>query len=151
MKYSTEIIIDLPRKEVVRKLDNPDNMQHWQRGLVNYELLEGNPGQVGAKMKLEYKIGKREMVLTETIKKNQFPSEFHATYDAKGVHNIQQNFFYDYEDNKTRWVSKAEFQFESFGMKLMGILMPGAFKKQSEKYMIDFKNFAEKGSSVLQS
>jgi hypothetical protein len=33
-------------------------------------------------------------------------------------------------------------------MKLIGFLMPGAFKKQSMKYAQDFKNFAEKGFSV---
>lgn len=148
MKYTTEIIIDLPREEVIRKLDNPDNMKHWQRGLVNYEVLEGNPGTVGAKMKLEYMMGKREVVLTETITTNNFPSEFHANYDTKGVHNIQKNFFHEHEGNKTRWVSEAEFQFASFGMKLMAFLMPGAFKKQSMKYLVDFKNFAENGTSV---
>jgi hypothetical protein len=151
MKYTTEIIIDLPREEVIRKLDNPENMKHWQRGLVNHELLEGSPGKPGARMKLEYKMGKRDLVLTETIVANNFPSEFHATYDTKGVHNIQKNFFHEHEGQKTLWVSEAEFQFSSFGMKLIAFLMPGAFKKQSLKYLVDFKNFAEKGTSVSDS
>jgi len=30
----------------------------------------------------------------------------------------------------------------------MAFLMPGAFKKQSKKYMDDFKAFAEHGTSV---
>ncbi len=151
MKYTSEIIIDLPREEVIRKLDNPDNMKHWQRGLINYEVLSGTPGQEGARMKLQYKMGKRDLELIETIINNKFPSEFHATYDTKGVHNIQQNYFHDYEGNKTKWVSESEFQFASFGMKMMGWLMPGAFKKQSQKYLQDFKNFAEKGTSVATS
>jgi hypothetical protein len=141
--------VNLPREEVIKKLDNPENMKYWQRGLVKYEVLSGSPGTEGAKMKLEYKIGKREMVLTETILKNKFPEEFHATYDAKGVHNIQLNYFHPEDNNTTRWVSKAEFQFKGFGMKLMAWLMPSAFKKQSMKYLQDFKNFAENGTSVL--
>ena len=148
MKYSTEIIIDLPREEVIRKLDNAENMKHWQHGLVNYKLLEGIPGKEGATMELEYQMGKRNMVLTETITKNQFPSEFHAKYDTKSVHNIQRNFFYEIAPNQTKWVSESEFKFAGFGMKLMGFLMPGAFKKQSLKYLKDFKNFAEHGTSV---
>ncbi|NNJ81926.1 MAG: SRPBCC family protein [Flavobacteriaceae bacterium] len=150
MKYTTEVIIDLPREEVINKLDNPDNMKYWQRGLLNYELLEGSPGAEGAKMKLEYKMGKREMAMTETITKNLFPSEFHANYDTKGVHNVQKNFFHDIDGTKTKWVSESEFQFANFGMKLMGWLMPGAFKKQSQKYLNDFKNFAENGTSVAE-
>lgn len=151
MKYTTEIIIDLPREEVIRKLDNPENMKHWQKGLMGYKLLnEEDPSAVGAKMELEYKMGKREMVMTETITKNNFPEEFHATYVAKGVHNIQQNYFHEIDANTTKWVSDTEFQFASFGMKLFGWLMPGAFKKQTKKYLTDFKNFAEKGISVAE-
>lgn len=148
MKYTTEILINLPREEVIKKLDNPENMKHWQRGLVNYEILKGAPGTEGAQMKLTYKMGKRDMVLTETIIKNKFPEEFHATYDTKGVHNVQQNYFTEVESGKTRWTSESEFQFAGFGMKMMGFLMPGAFKKQSLKYLTDFKNFAENGTSV---
>lgn len=148
MKYSTEVIIDLPREEVIKKLDNPDNMKHWQRGFIEYEQLDGSPGQEGAKMRLDYKMGKRELSMTETITKNSFPEEFHANYDTKGVQNIQKNYFHELEGNKTKWLSENEFKFDGFGMKLMGWLMPGAFKKQSLKYLNDFKNFAENNISV---
>ncbi len=33
-------------------------------------------------------------------------------------------------------------------MKIMIFLMPSVFKNQSKTYMIDFKNFVEKGTSV---
>ena len=39
-------------------------------------------------------------------------------------------------------ISRYEFQFNGI-MKLMGILMRSAFPKQTKKYMISFKNFAE--------
>lgn len=148
MKYTTEIVVDLPRDEFIAKLDNADNMKHWMRGLLSHEMLSGDPGQEGARMNMKFKTGKREMEMVETIIKRNMPEEFHATYDAKGVHNIQKNYFKE-ENGKTRWVSESEFQFENFGMKLMGLLMPGAFKKQSKKYAEDFKNFAENGTSVL--
>ena len=148
MKYTTKIKIDLPRETVIHKLDNADNMKHWQRGLKGYKMISGTPGQEGAQMELQYQMGKREMVLVETILKRDFPNEFHATYDTKGVHNIQRNFFNEIDSTTTEWVSESEFQFESFFMKMMGFFMPGAFKKQSMKYATDFKAFAEKGTSV---
>lgn len=149
MKYTTQITVNLPREEFVKKLDNPENMKHWQRGLVSYEQLSGNPGEEGAQMNLKYRMGKREFEMVETIVKRGFPEEFHSTYDTKSVHNIQKNFFKD-ENGKTTWISESEFQFSSFGMKLMGFLMPGAFKKQSMKYLQDFKAFAEEDKSVLE-
>ncbi len=151
MKYTTEVLIDLPRAEVINKLDNIDNIKHWQRGLTSVEHISGTPGEVGAKMKLNYKFGKREMELVETILKRQFPAEFHATYDAKGMHNLQENFFEETNEGQTKWISKSEFNASSFMLKAMMFLMPGAFKKQSKKYMMDFKNFAETGTSVADS
>jgi len=151
MKYTCEITIDLPREEVIRKLDNADNIKHWQKGLLGYELLSGTPGEEGAKMRLDYKMGKRSISMVETISKRNFPDEFNAIYDAKGVHNVQHNKFHEVDSNTTSWVSESEFQFSSFGMKLMGWIMPGAFKKQSMKYLVDFKNFVEKGESVLEN
>lgn len=148
MKYTTEIVIDLPRDEFLKKLDEPENMKHWQRGLVDFELLSENPTQEGAQMRLQYKMGKREFDMVETILKRNLPKELYTTYDTKGVHNIQKNYFKE-ENGKTRWVSESEFQFSGFGMKVIAFLMPGAFKKQSYKYLEDFKAFAEQGTSVL--
>ena len=148
MKYSTQITLNLPREDVIKKLDNPDNMKHWQRGLISVEHLEGIPGKIDAKMKFKYVLGKRKIELIETITKSDFPREFHANYDTKGVHNIQQNYFEELPDGTTKWRSDVEFQFSSFMMKMMSLLMPRVFKKQSLKYLQDFKAFAEKGESV---
>jgi len=150
MKYTTEVVIDLTREEFLKKLDDPENMKHWMRGLVSYEHLSSNPGSEGAQMNMKFKMGKRDMEMVETIIKRNLPEEIHSTYDTKRVHNIQRNYFKE-ENGKTRWISESEFQFQGFGMKLMAAFMPGAFKKQSRKYADDFKNFAEKGISVLDS
>ncbi len=151
MKYTTEITIDLPRDEFIKKLNNPENMKHWMRGLQSYDHISGELGQEGARMNMKFKMGKRELEMVETIIKQNFPEEFHATYDSKGVHNIQKNSFHEVAENQPKWVSESEFQFASLGMKLMAWLIPGIFKKQSKKYADDFKNFAEKGISVLDS
>ena len=148
MKYSCEVIVNIPREDFIEKLDNPDNMVHWQQGLLKYKFLSDNPREEGAQMELHYKMGKRELVMIETILKYNLPDEMHTTYDAKGVHNIQHNYFEVVSPNQTRWRSENEFQFSGFLMKVMGFLIPGAFKKQSMKYLRDFKAFAEEGKTV---
>ena len=135
MKYTTEITIDIPREEFVKKLDNAENMKHWQRGLVGYQYLSNTQGQEGSKMELRYKMGKRDMVLIETIIKKSLPEEMHLTYDTKGAHNIQKNYFKDLDGKSTQWISESEFQFSGFMMKVMAFLMPGAFKKTILKNM----------------
>ena len=48
MKYTTEVIINKPRAEVIEKLDSAENMNHWQRGLSYYKDIQGTPGVEGA-------------------------------------------------------------------------------------------------------
>jgi hypothetical protein len=141
MKYTSEIDIDLPRTRVIELFDNADNLAKWQEGFVSFETISGKPGEEGAKAKMEYKMGKREIKMIETITKRNLPNEFNGTYEAKGVFNIIENRFIDNGDS-TKWISVNEFQFKGF-MKLFAIFMPGAFKKQTLKYMKDFKKFAE--------
>lgn len=147
MKYSTEIKIKAPREEVVQKFQDPENLKYWQRGLLSYENISGDPGQEGSKTYARYQMGKREIDMTGTVTKNNLPQELHYTFDAEKVHNIQENFFSETPDGQTRWLSNNEFRFSGF-MKLIGFFMPNSFRKQTLQYMEDFRNFAENGTHV---
>ncbi len=143
MKYSLEIEVNQPLEKVIALLDDPENMKHWQPGLVSYEVLSDEPRKEGAQMKLHYKMGKREIEMVETITAYDLPKGMSATYETNGVVSIQKNLFHAIDENRTQWVSDNEFVFNNFMMKLMGTFMPGAFKKQSKVYLEAFKKFAE--------
>jgi uncharacterized membrane protein len=145
MKYTTEIEINKPIERVVELFDNPDNLGKWMEGLLSFEPLIGTPGQPGAKSLLKFKMGKREIEMTETITTRNLPDEFSGTYEAEGVFNIVKNRFIKLSDTKTKYITENEFQFKGF-MKLIAFIMPGAFKKQSGKYLKDFKKFVENQS-----
>jgi hypothetical protein len=148
MQYTTEILIEKSIEEVIRKIDSAENMKHWQEGLVSAEHISGTPREFGAKMKLNYDYGNRKMEVIETITKQNIYKEFEATYNTKGIRNIQQNYFESTPKGNTRWVCKNEFEPTTFKMNAMLFLMPGAFKKQTKKYMKNFKNFVEHETSV---
>ena len=143
MKYSCEIEINQPVEKVIELFDNSDNMGKWMEGLQSFEHLSGEPGQVGSKSRLRFKMGKREMEMIETITVRNLPDEFSGTYEANGAFNIVKNKFFPLPGGRTLYVNELEFQFKGF-MKVIGFLMPGMFKKQSMKYLTAFKNFAEK-------
>lgn len=142
MKYTTEIEINKPIDRVIELFDNPDNMDKWMAGLQSFKPLSGTPGQPGAKSLLKFKMGKREIEMVETITIRNLPQEFSGTYEAKGVFSRTKNSFIPLPGNRTKYIAENEFNFSGF-MKIIGFLMPGAFKKQSMKYLTDFKNFAE--------
>lgn len=143
MKYTTEVEINRPVERVIELFDNPDNLKEWMQGLQSFEHLSGTPGQPGAKSRLKFKMGKRELEMVETIKVRNLPAEFSGTYEAKGVYNIVTNRFVPLGPDKTKYITEQEFQFKGF-MKIIAFLMPGAFKKQSREYADDFKNFVER-------
>ena len=149
MKYKLEIEINLPRSKVIELFDNPDNMKHWQPGLVSFEPVSGIPGEVGAKSKIKFKMDKREIDMIETITSRNLPDEFSGTYEAKGIWNEIRNYFHEVDPDKTKWISENEFKGTNLMMKVMLFLMPGAFKKQSLTYMKNFKQFAEGKASTV--
>ena len=51
------------------------------------------------------------------------------------------NHFHD-EGDATRWVLDTEITLSGF-MKVMATMLPGIFKKESMKHMMNFKEFAE--------
>lgn len=142
MKYTAEIEIKKPIDEVIALFDDPDNMSKWMEGLQSFEPISGTPGQVGAKSRLVFKMGKREIEMVETVTARNLPDELSVTYETKGIFNIVKNRFEKLSENKTMYLTENEFQFMGF-MKIIGFLMPGSFKKQSMKYLRDFKKFAE--------
>ncbi|MCR4316160.1 MAG: SRPBCC family protein [Planctomycetes bacterium] len=143
MRYSLEIDIDLPRDKVIELFDNPHNMKHWQEGFIDFEHLSGERGQPGAKSRLKYKMGNKEVEMIETVTVRNLPTEFSGTYEAENVWNECKNFFSEKEPGKTHWHFETEFRFHGLMMKTMGFLFPDSFRKQSYKFMKDFKTFAE--------
>lgn len=145
MKYTCEVLIRRPKEKVAVLFENPRNLQHWQPGFISVTHLSGKPGQAGSRSRLLYKMDKREIEMIETVNSNTMPDAFNSTFETKNVVNIQENRFEKVGDNITRWVSYNEFRFGGI-MKLVAIFMPGAFKKQSQKYLDMFKEYAEQNN-----
>ena len=149
MKYTTEIIINRPLIYCFSLLEDHSNIKYWQEGLESYEHISGDIGEIGSKIKLNYAFGKRKISLTETVTGKQKGKTFHFNFDTSGMHNIQENYFEALDNNTTKWISTNQFAPTKFRSHMMLLLMPKAFKKQSKKYLSDFKTFAEKEISII--
>ncbi len=145
MKFGGSIDIDQPKEKVAVLFANPQYLKEYQDGFVKKELISGDAGQNGAISKMYYKSGKREMELTETITANNLPDSFEANYHHEHMDNTLKCSFVALSDNQTRYVSEGEYTaFRGFIPKMMALLFPGMFSKQAQKWMNNFKAFAEK-------
>ncbi len=145
MKYTCEITINQPREKVVEWFQDPAIVKDWQPTFIRVEPLSGELGATGSTSNMVHKRGNGEMTMLETIVDNRLPHSFVATYDMPRpkVHNILENRFEEVGPNQTRWIIDCEFQF-GLMMSIMSVFMGGAFRKETEKTMQAFKDFAEK-------
>lgn len=144
MKHKGFIEIEQSLNKVAELFANPDYLKEYQDGFVKKELVSGKDGEVGAVSKMYYKHGKRNMELIETITKNDLPHSFEASYHHKHMDNTMKCTFEALGDNKTKYGYEYEYTRINWVMpKLMAILFPGMYRKPAEKWLRQFKAFAE--------
>lgn len=145
LTYSVSQRIDAPRSYVAALLIDPDHYTHWMPGLQRAELTSGTHAQPGATTRFVFDQKGRSMSMTETVEANDLPERYVVTYedDAGRVWNRVENVLEDTGDGATLCTAHCEFQFKTFFMRILGRMMPGAFKKQSRTYLSDFKALAE--------
>jgi hypothetical protein len=161
MKYTVSIEIALPRERAVQLLADPEHLSKWLRGLVLHEPLTGVHGQVGTKSRVVMEMGQQKFEGTETITRREpvdlhgIPSEsvvhFEREIVGKGMWSAVRDRLTEAGPETTLWVSENEYRFSGWLMRLVGLLMPGAFRKQSLQHMQDFKAFAEQGRDVREA
>ncbi|WP_346137355.1 SRPBCC family protein [Lentzea roselyniae] len=158
MRYTVSMEIALPRERVVQLLSDPEHLPKWLRGLVLHEPLSGVHGQVGTKSRVVMQMGQQKFEGTETITRREpvdlqgIATEgvvhFEREIVGKGMWSAVRDRLTETSQETTLWVSENEYRFSGVLMRLAGLLMPGAFRKQSLQHMQDFKAFAEHGQDV---
>ena len=161
MKYTLSMELALPRERVIQLLADPAHLPMWLRGLVLHEPVSGVYGQVGTTSRVVLQMGQQKMEATETITRRE-PVDLHGIasdsvvhYDreivVKGMWNAVRDSFTETGPDTTLWVSESEYRFDGVMMRLVGLVMPGSFRKQSLHHMQDFKAFAEHGADVREA
>jgi hypothetical protein len=137
--------INKSRDEVVKYFADPQYLGEYQDGFIEKDIISGKSGEEGAISKMYYKQGKRDLELTETITANRLPESFEASYHHIHMDNTMKCRFVELDDQRTRYEYEFEYTRINWVMpKLMAILFPGMYRKQSEKWMKQFKEFVEK-------
>lgn len=148
LRYTSEIIINKPITSCFSEFVNLHSMKHWQEGLISTEHISGVPKDIGSTMQLNYQFGSQKMKLTESVTHRENNASIHFNFDTKVMHNIQRNSFETIDKTTTKWICKNEFFPRSLSARIMLLLLPKTFKKQTQKYLTNFKNYVENGTSI---
>ena len=144
MNFSCSVEINVQRDFMVELMAEKNNFPHWQPEFRSVESVDGTPGQSGTKTLMKYQSGKHNFELIETIRTNNLPDEIIGEYETPGTcWNTMHSVFSSLAENRTLWETEIEYKFHGFMIKVMAKIMPGMFRKQTQKYLDNFKAFAE--------
>lgn len=145
MKIKGAIEINQSMNKVAELFADPSNLKEYQDGFIRKQPVSGVENEVGSVSKMYYRHGKNEMELTETITKNELPHSFEASYHHIHMDNTMKCNFVALDENRTRYEYEYEYTRINWIMpKLMAILFPSMYRKPAEKWLRQFKEFAEK-------
>lgn len=157
MRYTVSIDIAVPLTSVVALLTEPAHRPAWLRGLVLHEPLSGPDGQVGTTSRVVMELGGQRAEMIETITRRE-PADlteippgtvvhFDREIVGEGMWSAARERLTANGDS-TRWESENEYRFTGVIMRLVALVMPATFRKQSLLHMRDFTAFAEHGTDV---
>ena len=123
-----------------------------------HEPISGAPGEVGTKSRVVLQMGRQQFEAIETITRREpadlrrLPKESVVHFDreivGKGMWSVARDRLTEAGPEKTLWESESEYRFSGLLMRLVELLMPETFRKQSQAHMQDFKAYAEQGKDV---
>jgi hypothetical protein len=143
MKYTCSIEINLSLRRTAELWNDDTHFSKWQDDFQSIELISGKKNTVGAKSKILFN-GKQKMELIETVLISDLPKEKKAMYEHIHMSNTQHTEFTVINPNTTLFTSTVEYtQFNKLMIRIFAKLFPKVFKKQSERWMSQFKTFAE--------
>ena len=147
MKYTCSVKVPLNRTDCVNLWMDESQFAEWQDGFQSKTWIEGKPNEIGSKSDIVLAQGKRRMELRETILDNNLPEHIEGRYDHIHMTNTQKITFEAMSSDSTLLTSDVEYTaFHSFMPKLMAKLFPGMFKKQSQKWLDQFRELAERNN-----
>ncbi len=57
MDFTNEITVNIPRSRFIELFDDPENLKHWQKGLLSFEAVSGTPGEARRHLEADLQAG----------------------------------------------------------------------------------------------
>ena len=145
MKFTCTVDINQSIDKVLERFQDPEGLKEWQEGFERMEHVSGEPGTQGAVAKMHYKYRGKPMEITETIHVMNLPEEMTGLYEHKHMSNMMTNRFEKIDDNATRYTADIDYiKIKAFMPKLIFKLFPSLPKKQTQKWLDNFKDYVER-------
>jgi len=103
------IVIDKPRHEVFEFFGDPDNVAVYSSNLIDYQVIEGEPDQVGRKAKFSVKVvGVRLDYTDELVERVQDERAKLVSREGRIPYSITLTFTDEGSGTKVAWLQESE-------------------------------------------
>jgi hypothetical protein len=144
MKYTCRIEVPLNRDDCIKLWLDETQFDKWQEGFQYKKWTKGESNENNSTSNILILQGKRKIELEELIINNNLPDSIEGKYVHIHMTNTQKVSFEYLASQKTMIRSDVEYiKFNAFIPKMMAKFFPSLFKKQSQKWLDQFKLLAE--------
>jgi uncharacterized protein YndB with AHSA1/START domain len=141
-RYSTEIHINKSLSETFRMFTDQETMNQWIPEITKIETIEEKPGLVGSEYRITLDNQGQTMTKKEKILAYVQNQKVTFYFDAEGVLKTDDYTFVS-DGNSTTIKLDVTFQAEKYILSCMFPYFKGIFKGVDERYLNNFKVFAE--------
>jgi len=142
IRFTQQITIRRPVDEVFRAYTDPGQLAAWQPGLSDVEPNATVKGIDQPVTRLKYKLGRRAMIVIQSVKSATAPNRYSVEYMMKGMRHTVAHTFEAKGPQETAWTAVSEIRFSGL-MRLFGRRMRAGLEEQGRILMRNFKGYLE--------
>ncbi len=148
IKLQQEVIINSNIDSLSLTLSNPSNIKKYMPdNIISYKLINGAIGENGANAEIKMNSNGNEIILKESIIKNNLPTEMIISYESNGISKIVTQTLEKISEKETKLTRIEEFKFKGY-MKFISFFMESALNKQNRVYLNSIKEYAESNNPL---
>lgn len=141
-KYTTEVVINKPVAEVFANFENPEALKKWMPDVKSIEPINETQQKLGSTYKMVVDNQGQEMEMTEKIMAYVPNEKMTFQFITDGMQKTDDYNFIA-EGNTTKVVQNSTVRASTFMLACTFPWFKGRFKKLSQNYMNQFKQFVE--------
>ncbi|CAL2085243.1 Polyketide cyclase / dehydrase and lipid transport [Tenacibaculum sp. 190524A02b] len=143
LNYEAEVIIEKPVEEVFTIFNDDESIKHWIPEIKSIKAVKELDGKVGSTYEIKVENQGEEITLNEKIKEFEVNKKITLFFNGGGM---LKRDAYSFESKGGQTVLKLQAKFKSSSF-ILGCMLPfvkGKLQEQDQKYLMNFKKFAEK-------
>ena len=147
LSYYEEIIINSDIQNVIDLHEDPNYLEHYMNGFISFKTVQGESRKTGSISEISIVFNSnesvtRKIVMKEKVLSNNLPNEKVIQLNTGSVNNLITYRFVKLGKDKTQFFRTHEYEFNTY-MKVYSFFMSRKIKRESYKYLKNFKNFVE--------